>query len=71
MTGPVRAAYDELVAAHELKPDPAQERAVGALDRLAASFGNGGGLLSRLFGSREQGPPESICGAVSGAASRC
>jgi len=56
MTGPVRAAYDELVAARELKPDPAQERAVGALDRLAASFGNGGGLLSRLFGAREPGP---------------
>jgi len=56
MTGPVRAAYDELVAARELKPDPEQERAVGALDRLAASFGNGGGLLSRLFGAREPGP---------------
>ena len=56
MTGTVRAAYDELVAARELKPDPAQERAVGALDRLAASFGNGGGLLSRLFGAREPGP---------------
>ena len=56
MTGPVRAAYDELVAARELKPDPAQERAVGTLDRLAASFGNGGGLLSRLFGAREPGP---------------
>jgi cell division protein ZapE len=56
MTGPVRAAYDELVAAHELKPDPAQERAVGALDRLGASLGNGGGLLSRLFGPHDQGP---------------
>ena len=56
MTGPVRAAYNELVAAHELKPDPAQERAVGALDRLVASLDNGGGLLSRLFGGREQGP---------------
>ena len=56
MTGPVRAAYDALVTAHELKPDPAQARAVGALDRLAASMGNGGGFLSRLFGSDAQGP---------------
>jgi len=56
MTGPVRAAYDALIAAHELKPDPAQERAVAALDRLAASFSNGSGLLSRLFGSASKGP---------------
>ena len=35
MIGPVRAAYDQLIAAHELKPDPAQARAVVALDRLA------------------------------------
>ncbi len=55
MTSPVRAAYDALVAAHELKPDPAQERAVGALDRLAASIA-GNGLLSRLFGSGQGGP---------------
>ena len=48
MTGPVRAAYDELLNAGELKPDPAQARAVGALDRLAASMGESG-LLSRLF----------------------
>jgi cell division protein ZapE len=56
MTGPVRAAYDELIAAHELKPDPAQVRAATALDRLAAAIGNGGGLLSRLFGSQQKGP---------------
>src|SRR5690349_24589881 len=56
MTGPVRAAYDELIAAHELKPDPAQERAVAALDRLASSIGNGGKMFSWLFGSREEGP---------------
>jgi len=56
MTGPVRAAYDELVAAHELKPDPAQERSAAALDRLAGSIGNGGGLLTRFFGSRDEGP---------------
>ena len=56
MTAPVRSAYDELIAAKELKPDPAQARAVAALDRLAGSFGNGGGFLSRLFGSKPDGP---------------
>jgi cell division protein ZapE len=56
MTGPVRAAYDELIAAHELKADPAQARAVAALDKLAAALGNGGGLFSRLFGSDSKGP---------------
>ena len=56
MTGPVRAAYDELIAAHELKPDPAQERAVAALDRLASSIGNSGKMFSWLFGSREEDP---------------
>jgi cell division protein ZapE len=56
MSGPVRAAYDQLVAAHELKPDPEQERAVAALDRLAASFDRGGGFLSRLFGPESNGP---------------
>jgi cell division protein ZapE len=56
MTGPVGRAYVWLVQARELKPDPAQERAVAALDRLAASFGNGGGFFSRLFESRLAGP---------------
>jgi cell division protein ZapE len=56
MTGPVRSAYDQLIAANELKPDPAQGRAVAALDRLAAAIGNGGGFLSRLFGSESKGP---------------
>jgi cell division protein ZapE len=55
MIGPVRADYDKLIKAGELKPDPAQARAVAALDRLAASFGNGG-FLSRLFGSNSDGP---------------
>ena len=55
MSGPVRVAYDELIAGNELKPDPAQARAVAALDRLAASFSNGG-FLSRLFGSAKDGP---------------
>lgn len=56
MTGPVRVAYDILIADHELKPDPAQARAIAALDRLAGSFGNGGGFLSRLFGPKPDGP---------------
>ena len=55
MTAPVRAAYDQLIAAHELKPDAAQARAVAALERLAASLENGG-FLSRLFGSGSEGP---------------
>jgi cell division protein ZapE len=54
MTGPVRAAYDQLIAAHELKPDPAQERAVEALDRLAARL-RPKGLFSRLLRS-DEGP---------------
>lgn len=56
MSGPVRVAYNALIAGHELKPDPAQERAVAALDRLADGLENGAGLLSRFFGSRHQGP---------------
>ena len=55
MTGPVRAAYDQLIAAHELKPDSAQARAVAALDRLAASFDKGG-YFARLFGAKSDGP---------------
>ncbi len=55
MSGPVRAAYDQLIAAHELKPDPAQESAVGALDTLAASI-DAPGFLARLFGSKSEGP---------------
>jgi len=55
MSGPVRVAYDELIAAHELKPDDAQARAVAALDRLASN-GAREGLLSRLFGTRDDGP---------------
>jgi cell division protein ZapE len=54
MSGPVRAAYDQLIAAQELKTDPAQERAVAALDRLAASFANG--FFSRLISSESKGP---------------
>jgi cell division protein ZapE len=52
MTRPVRVAYDALIAASELKPDPAQGRAVAALDRLADSIANNGGLFVRLFGPK-------------------
>jgi len=52
MTGPVRSAYDRLLHASELKPDPAQARAVAALDRLAATVAERG-VLTRLFGRRE------------------
>jgi cell division protein ZapE len=54
MKAPVRVAYDALVAAHELKPDEAQSRAVAALDRLACA--STGGLFARLFGSGGDGP---------------
>jgi cell division protein ZapE len=56
MTGPVRAAYDQLIAAHELKPDRAQAGAVGALDRLARSLRKKSGLLARLFDQGDDGP---------------
>jgi cell division protein ZapE len=54
MTAPVRSAYDQLIAAHELRPDPAQARAVVSLDRLAPE--GRGRLLSRLFGSSGDRP---------------
>jgi len=56
MSGPVRVAYDALIAAHELKADPAQERAVAALDRLQPVAPGVGGFFSRLFGSEAEGP---------------
>jgi cell division protein ZapE len=56
MTGPVGRAYQQLVKAQELKVDAAQEQAVGALDRLAATMGNDGGFFSRLFRNEADGP---------------
>jgi len=55
MTGPVRAAYDKLLKAGELKPDPAQFRAVGALDQLALSSVPRS-FFSKLFGKESDGP---------------
>jgi cell division protein ZapE len=56
MSGAVGRAYVQLLRAGELKPDPAQEGAVRALDRLAASTTPKGGLLSRLLGPSDHGP---------------
>jgi cell division protein ZapE len=54
MSGPVGSAYQELVRAGELKPAPAQERAVAALDRLAAELQNGrSGLFGKLLGKKK------------------
>jgi cell division protein ZapE len=55
MTGPVGRAYAQLVHDGELKPDPAQARAVAALDRLAGSM-DGGSFFSRLFRPESNGP---------------
>ncbi len=56
MTGPVGRAYSRLLSDSELKPDPAQQRAVVALDRLAQALGNSGRGLLGLFGKRSRGP---------------
>jgi cell division protein ZapE len=54
MTGPVGRAYAQLLRAQELKPDPAQGRAVAALDKLAASI-EPRSMFARLFGSPSDG----------------
>jgi cell division protein ZapE len=55
VSGPVRVAFDALIAANELRSDPAQARAVAALDRLAASFGTGG-FFARWMRAGHDGP---------------
>ena len=56
MSGPVGMAYHQLVAAGELKPDPAQERSVAALDRLAAELSaSHGAFLRKLFNKPQSG----------------
>lgn len=52
MTGAVRAAYDALVAAGELRPEPAQQAAADALDSLNRKDS---GLLARLTRRNEAG----------------
>jgi cell division protein ZapE len=54
MTGPVGRAYAQLLSAHELKPDPAQQRAATALDRLAHAVEGRAGFLG-LFSRRTSG----------------
>jgi cell division protein ZapE len=53
MTGPVGRAYNRLVKARELRPDPAQAHAVEALDQLATAPKP---LLARIFGSGGDSP---------------
>ncbi len=55
MRGPVRVAYEALIAANELKPDAAQARAADSLDVIGANR-HRAGLLARLFGERADGP---------------
>lgn len=53
----VSKAYEALVAAGELKPDPDQQVAVAALDRFATDLGRTrAGFLSRLFGRETPAP---------------
>jgi cell division protein ZapE len=54
MTGPVGRSYAQLVQRGELKPDPAQARAVAALDRLAATLSMRSSMFDRLLGKRSR-----------------
>ncbi len=56
MSGPVGRAYEALVTAGELRPDPAQAAAAAALDRLGKAAQDSTGFLGRLFGKSEGGP---------------
>jgi cell division protein ZapE len=53
MSGAVGRAYNRLVKANELKPDPAQAKAAEALDRLAPPPKS---LFARVFGPDNDGP---------------
>ncbi|MEO7751728.1 MAG: cell division protein ZapE [Sphingomicrobium sp.] len=55
MIGPVRTAFDQLVRDGELKSDPAQLRAVEALDQLATTFDHEG-FFARLLNPNRDGP---------------
>jgi len=58
----VQSAYDALVSRGELRPDPDQARAVGALDRLGAAVEaqpSRGSLIWRLTGRKPE-PPRGI-----------
>ena len=55
MTGPVRATYKRLLTDGELKPDPAQQSAVAALDELAASIRPASPFV-RFFGRQRDNP---------------
>ena len=70
MTGAVRAAYDQLIAAHELKPD-AGAGARGRRARPACRQSHGRIAFAALRAATERARPASICGAASGGASRC
>ena len=53
----VGTAYAALDAPGEIKPDPAQDLPVAALDRLAASITNeSGGLIRHLYGANCEVP---------------
>jgi cell division protein ZapE len=57
MSGPVAAAYTQLLRDGELRADADQQRAVGALDRLAGDLARpAGGFLTRLLKRRTPRP---------------
>jgi cell division protein ZapE len=59
----VRSAYDRLVQAGQLKPDPAQAAVADKLERLARMLEapvEKPGLLSRLFGASPAPPPRGV-----------
>jgi cell division protein ZapE len=57
MSGPVAAAFERLLSAGELKPDPDQALAAAELDRLGQELRLERGFLARLLGRRR-----SVCG---------